>query len=735
MGAFQTLYEHPDTPLSVGDAPALKEAMSKYIAEYALADIPDDTVDLREKYTYVSFTFDEELLRVVVEIAPQHLKEIEVSPGRRPLSGKATGNAHVANVNVSHTRIETKGADGAEITRAGYNVVSRVQEYVANTRGSVSKSAEDSTHNLQEATVARDFREHFFTLGSGLFDGSGYFDVQRKKMLGAYLTRNYRLNPNLKVNDRTSIDVVLDQAATIEVEVQGQIIYRKRFDPGNYVVQGLSIPQRFDSVVVRKIFLDGTEEEETQSFFRSSEVFPPGYYDFNAYAGVEYDTTEYQGGAAVLQVDGRIPVVESFNIGGFFQSVDRKNSVGSGLYHTGPYGTAAYETTFAQADNRHVSLSHRLRYEKYLPGVGFRAEAERQDNRSFDDEDRAGSMMFRLTVDHTLKNWNLLHSLTREIEENGGGAGTTYSINASRRVWRNGTLGFNFRHDTQSEETAAMVRLTWVVDDITGTASYSDEGGNEQTVSGKLGPGRAYVSRRQEQDRISRQMRYNSSTKRGTLEIAASDVTGDGSDRQVYSGFYSGALSLLDGDVYWHRPTTGSYAVASFDENSKAAAESYDVLVDGSIYERDVTGDSVYIGPLPDFVQSKITFIPNASGLFDTAKPFDTVVDNQRRTGVHIPVSVRLPANISGRVVRNDGEPVGLFSGTLKTEKGKTTTYIFTDDRGKFLIEQAELDAFQGVLRGKGAPCHVAIDLRGVTFPDPAKPLADIGDIRCRPVQ
>ena len=241
--------------------------MSKYIADYALADIPDDIIDLREKYTYVSFTFDQELLRVVVEIAPQHLKRIEISPGRRPLSGRAKDNAHVANVNISHTRIETKGADGAEVTRAGYNVVSRVREYVSNARGNVSKTAEDRSHNLQEVTIARDFREHYFTLGSGLFDGSGYFDAQRKKMLGTYLTRNYRLDPNLKVNDQTSIDVVLDRAATIEVEVQGQIIYRRRFDPGNYVVQGLTIPQRFDSVSSERSFSTGRKRKKRNLSF------------------------------------------------------------------------------------------------------------------------------------------------------------------------------------------------------------------------------------------------------------------------------------------------------------------------------------------------------------------------------------------------------------------------------------------------------------------------------------
>jgi len=735
LGAFNTRYEHPDTPLSVGDAVLLKEAMSKYIADYALADLPDGIIDLREKYTYISFVFDQELLRVVVEIAPQHLKRIEISPGRRPLSGSAKGNAHVANVNISHTRIETKGADGAEVTRAGYSVVSRVREYVSNARGNVSKTAEDSSHNLQEVTLARDFREHYFTLGSGLFDGSGYFDAQQKKMIGTYLTRNYRLDPNLKVNDQTSIDVVLDRVATIEVEVQGQIIYRRRFDPGNYVVQGLAIPQRFDSVVIRKIFLDGTEEEETQAFFRSSEVFPPGYYDLNVYAGVEYDTQEYQGGASVLQLDGRVPVIEGLNIGGFLQAVDRKTSIGAGAYHAGPFGKTAYEATFARAENRHVSLSHRLRYEKYWPGIGVRTEAERLDNRSFDDEERAGSMTLRLIVDHTLSNWNILHTFTREIEEDGGGAGTTYGVNASRRVWRNGTFGLSFRHDTQSDETSAMARLTWVLDNVTGTVSYSDEGGNEQTISGKVGPGRAYFSRQQAQERISRQIRYNGDTEKGTLEVAASEVSGEGSENRVYSGFYAGALSLLDGSLYWHRPTTGSYAIATFDDDSKAAAESYDILVDGSIYERNVTADNVYIGPLPDFIQSKITFIPNAAGLFDTAKPFDAVIDNQRRTGVHIPVSVRLPANITGRIVRDDGEPVRLFSGTVKAATGKATAYIFTGDGGEFLIEQAELEDFHGILRGKGAPCRIELDLRGITFPDPSKPLADIGVIKCGPVQ
>lgn len=636
------------------------------------------------------------------------------------------GAALVESSRVTDEGFEDLAADFDFALNVGRVVLEAEFDYDSNRQHAWSRDDVRLVYDDRESLIRYEAGD--LSLGRGPFRSS-------TRIGGIAAFRNYGIDPYRNIRPIPSRDFVLEQAARVEVLLNGAPLRTLDLPPGNYNLRNFAlVPSAANDIELRITYPSGETVILSYPAFYDLELLAPGLLDFAVNFGLPYDDRDglrvyddgnYNGVAYVRY--GLTPTLT----GGIHWQGDRTfDTVGTDIVWASPIGTfginASTNIRDPSIDSSALTLQYRWRdnertLSRTIDGLISLTGADYRTLEQFFGGNPT-SVQARVRAGQNLGEYGRVqlfggYDRDREIGEDRWYAGGSYT-----HQFAFGALTFGLEYQNSGrDELVGRVAFSVPLGRarLSGSAETSDSAVRMDyrvpTVSGVGGFGySASVERRDGADRQSLRADYIGNRFEASIAQRAENHFSGTARRDLRTEVTAGAaLVMADGHFGIGRPVRNSFAMIA----PRRAASEYEIAVEPrSGFASTTTRYSAYSGSLGPAV------IPDLGAYFNRTlqvdapdAPAGTSVGGQvfsvrpgHRSGYFLLVGDERNVSIAGNMVDRDGDPVAYAVGSVEELSGtgeREPVQVFTNASGRFFIE--------GVEAGKSYA--ISLDLNGAT--------------------
>jgi outer membrane usher protein len=527
---------------------------------------------------------------------------------------------------------------------------------------------------------------------------------------GLSVFRSYSvLQPQQIVRPRGDRSFRLDRPATVEVQVNGQIVRRLQLQPGVFNLRDFPFTQGANDI--RLNILDDAGRSEILRFnvFLDQSQLAKGLTEFGVYAGVMAPLAEFgpeYSDDPTITGFVRHGLSDFATVGGNFQA-DEKTQMGGveGVFATG-FGTIAANFSISNIDGAGQGHAALVTFQRLIQRSGGRADSL---SLFFETRSRNFGVLGTLIPNNPFK-WEI-----------GGG----YSHAFSDYVYGGVDGRYSSGRDDQSDLWNLRGTLGWRISDrlsFTGDVRYERDQVGERvagllSLTVRLG---RYSNARADYDTRFNRARVSFNTFKGSgvgaYNIAADVERSDfGSGANVVANYYANraevgfnhfgtfendfgnsiaqrtsfrlasSLAFADGGFSVGRPIYDSFAIVK----GHRALDNANILVEPSPFGYTAATGLLNAATQPNlssYAERTITIdAPTAPAGFDLGQGSFRVFPAYR-SGYLLQVGSDYNVTAVGRLLNRDGEPIALLTGTATevAHPQREPVALFTNREGRF---------------------------------------------------
>lgn len=606
-----------------------------------------------------------------------------------------------------------------------------------------------------DVRLVYDDRENLIRYEAGdLSLGRGPFRTSTR-IGGVAVFRNFGIDPYRNIRPIPSRDFVLEQAARVEVLLNGAPLRTLDLPSGNYNLRNFAlIPSAVNDIELRITYPSGETVVLLYPAFYDLELLEPGLLDFAANVGLPYDDDDgvrsYDGDNYNAVAYARYGFSPTLTAGLHWQGDRTFDTVGTDVVWASPVGTIGVNASTNVRDpaigSSQLIVQYRWR------------DSERSLNRSVDGLISMTGAQYR-TLDRFFgqspialqarvrAGQNLGHDGRVQLyggydRDREGRGDRWYSGGSYTHQFAFGALTFGLEYqDSDRSELAARTAFSVPFGRarVSGSAETADHAVRLDyrmpTLPGVGGFGySASLERRDGADRQSLRADYTGNRFEAAIAQRAESFFSDTARRDLRTELtFGAALVMADGHFGIGRPIRNSFAMVS----PRRAASGYDIAVEPrSGFASTETRYSAYSGALgPAVIPDLAAYFNRTLQVHAPEAPAGTSIGDQvfsvrpgHRAGYFLLVGDERNVSVAGNMVDRDGDPVAYASGSAEEvggSGGREPIPVITNASGRFFIEGVEAGKSYAVsLDLKGAAARVVIavpaDIAGIhSLPEP----------------
>ena len=740
------------------DRNRLLDLLSRRLTDESLAALEArlpqvDLVPSSATSPIIEIEFDASRIEVVAILPIETLRAQEVSFGRDAIlddfAGLAPANASATlGVNFGANYVHEGGDPGfAPIAGRVYGFVNMggVEGWSLDYEAFYQEDAETALRR-GDLTLFRDFPDSAtrLSLGDIIVDGTSFQGLPQ--LGGVSVQRVYsELTPLRSVRPTGRTSFVLENDATIDVIINGNLVRTVRFGVGAYDLRDLPFAEGANQVEL--IIREDTGEVRTLSFdtFSSGSLLAPGLSEFAFSAGlpsqVVSDGIEYDEDLFTATGFYRFGISDRLTFGGSAQANPRVAQVGLEM--------VAGFTEFLLSSDLVVS-AQRESDRGPAEGSGFAAETNLRYSPEW--REQFGDINFDFNAVYTSEDFatvsafGVKNRFRWELSGRTGfllPGGVRTSLSAA---YRDGRLGFD-------DVTRYTVSTSRRFGQLSASASYEySEVGDEEEHRGLLSVvftprGAGYLARGSYDsldDRYRAEVSYlpgyGVGSLSGTLALETSDqgdqvfgtarylgnrFTGVASHSAVFESIGSdltsqvsnvsiqSGIAFVDGAVGVGPVGQSSFAVVDRGPATAGATVVVNATDEGVQARTDALGAAV-VPTLRGFAPGRISAEVDSDDLALLGNDRSVQVLPGSRTGYRVTLGETVTVTIVGRAVDASGEPIDLGTGVIEPVGGGEQIGTFTNANGRFVADGVEPGVYRINFLGRGeAELTIPEDARG----------------------
>ncbi|MXP42127.1 hypothetical protein GRI75_10795 [Altererythrobacter soli] len=663
------------------------------------------------------------------------------------VSGYLSARAGAALVESSRT-----AAEGFEDLAAEFDLALNVGRVVLEAEfGYDSERAREWSRG--DVRLVHDDREHLIRYEAGdLSLGRGPFRSSNR-IGGVAVFRNFGIDPYRNIRPIPSRDFVLEQAARVEVLLNGAPLRTLDLPSGNYNLRNFAlVPSAANDIELRITYRSGETVVLLYPAFYDLDLLESGLLDFAANVGLPYDDEEglrsYDAGNYNAVAYARYGLSPTLTAGLHWQGDRTFDTVGTDVVWASPVGTIGVNASTNVRDpaigSSQITVQYRWRdsdrsLDRTIDGLVTMTGARyRTLDRFFGQSPIA--LQARVRAGQTIGHDGRLQLYGGYDRGRDGSGNRRYGGGSYTHQFAFGALTFGLEHrDGDRRELAARTAFSVPLGRarLGGSAETSDHSVRLDyrvpTLPGVGGFGySASLERRDGGDRQSLRADYIGNRFEAAIAQRAESFFSSGTRRDLRTEItFGAALVMADGHLGVGRPIRNSFAIIA----PHRAAREYGIAVEPrSGFASTDTRYSAYSGALGPAV------IPDLAAYFDRTlqvhapdAPAGTSTGDRvfsvrpgHRAGYFLLVGDERNVSVAGNMVDRDGDPVAYASGFAEEvggNAGREPIPVITNAAGRFFIE--------GVEAGKSYA--ISLDLKGSAARVVLEVPADIAGIHALP--
>lgn len=697
-----------DVLSNVVDADVLRTLRSSFAGGATLSPGDFEASGIRIQYNPLELALD-----LIIASEKRVSSSVQVSPMERTSVGDVLKPAPFSaylNVNGNLDYLHNTPGEDFQSPTFFLNGAMNFHGAVLESEGIWQPDSDQTNFQRLGSRLVYDDQERLIRWTAGDLQPTGRSFQSAPEIAGLSIFRSYGvLQPQRVARPRGDRTFFLERAATVEVQVNGQIVRRLQLQPGNYDLRDFPFVQGANDV--RLVILDDAGRSEVLRFnvFLDNSQLGKGLSEFGAYVGVlapiGIEGPHYTSEPALTGYYRR-GVSDRLTLGGNVQADRRTRMGGVEAVWSAPFGAVAANLAVSDVDRR---------------GSGYAAlvTLQRQNQTS---TGRGSSLnLFAETRSRDFAPMGVLLPLNPFEWEVGGG----YSIAFTDTLYGGFDGRYSKGRDEQRDVYNARGTLGWRISErfsLTADVRYRRDDIEQSLsalISGTMRLGR-FSNLRADYDTLDDRARLAYTLLKGQ-GVGAYNIAADvehsslGSVANVAANYYAnrgefavshfaafdedfglaggertsvryaGSIAYADGAVSVGRPIYDSFAIVRGHKVLKGA----EVVVDPSPYgdtaRTGAMGAATHPG-LSSYAERTITInAPEAPSGVDLGQGAYRLFPTYR-SGYRLEVGSDYSVTAIGRLLNGDGEAISLITGTATelAHPDREPVVIFTNREGRF---------------------------------------------------